>query len=224
MSSTSPLIRLGTAFRARRSRRLKARIEALAAQNGGQLNVLDLGGSAGYWQRLGFDWMRAHGVKVMCVNYDESELPRGASGDIPIKLEIGDARALTRHADNSFDLVHSNSVIEHVGRWADMVAFASETRRLAPAYYVQTPYFWFPVDPHFFRVPFFHWLPVGVRAKLLKRFKVGWAKPSGDINRAMTSVQSSDILDRTQFRALFPDGRHRFEWAGPLPKSMIVER
>jgi hypothetical protein len=104
-----------------------------------------------------------------------------------------------------------------------MRAFANETRRLAPAYYAQTPYFWFPLDPHFPRVPLFHWMPVSWRCKLLSRFRIGWAQPTRDMDRAMAMVQSSVLLDRSQFKALFPDARHRFEWL-ILPKSMIAER
>lgn len=210
-------------FRARRNRALKQRIEVMAAERGGRLSVIDLGGSAGYWAALGFDWMRSHGVRVTCINYEPRELTRNSPGNDLMELRQGNACNVDA-PDNSFDFVHSNSVIEHVGRWSDMAAFAGEVRRLAPSYYVQTPYLWFPIDPHFFRVPFFHWLPVAVRARLVSRFKVGHATTRGDLAKAMRIVQSSDILDRAQFRTLFPDARHRFEMAGPLPKSMIAER
>src|SRR3546814_10323990 len=66
----------------------------------------------------------------------------------------------------SFDIAHSNSVIEHVITWDNMKNFARETRRVAAWHYVQTPYFWFPVDPHFYKLPFYHWLPRPLRAKL----------------------------------------------------------
>ena len=56
-----------------------------------------------------------------------------------VSLIVGNACAMEL-AENSYDFVHSNSVIEHVGRFADMTEFAKEVRRLTPAYYVQTPY------------------------------------------------------------------------------------
>jgi hypothetical protein len=217
---------LSRRFRDRRNRALRAFIGRLADRRpagAGPFRILDLGGSWAYWERVGLDFLDAHDVEVICVNHLESELRVHGRPD-RLQAAVGDARHLPHYADMSFDLVHSNSVVEHVGRFPDMMAFAREVNRLAPAHYVQTPYMWFPIDPHFPRVPMFHWLPESWRAKLLLRMKVGWSRKARDMAHAMQLVEGVVLLDRRQFRFLFPQSRHRFERFLLLPKSMIAER
>src|ERR1700693_501525 len=98
---------------------------------------------------------------------------------------------------------------------------ASEVRRLAPLYFLQTPYFWFPVEPHN-RTLFFHWLPEPIRVSMLMRKPRGhWGKaPNVDI--AMRQIQSASLLDVRMFGALFPDAiiaRERVSW---ITKSLIA--
>jgi hypothetical protein len=123
-----------------------------------------------------------------------------------------------RFADRSFHIVHSNSVIEHVGDWRRMTAFAREVRRLAPAYFVQTPNFWFPVEPHFM-TPVFHWLPEAVRVALVRRFALGHRNRQPEIGSAVEEVESVHLLNRKMFSFLFPDGRLVIERMLGLPKS-----
>ena len=104
-----------------------------------------------------------------------------------------------------------------------MQACAKEIRRTAIEYYVQTPYLWFPVEPHF-RAPFFAWLPEQVRARILMRFDLGYIGRAATLDQAMTDVQSINLLDLAQMRALFPDSEIRFERALGLPKSLIATR
>ncbi|WP_448585556.1 methyltransferase domain-containing protein [Thermaurantiacus sp.] len=216
---------LSAYFRRRRDAGLRAMIVRLAKTKGsGPFRILDLGGRFDYWERVGLDFLEEQDVTVLCVNHSVEEMNANRFVSPRLSATVGNACDMRDHADGSFDLVHSNSVIEHVGRFADMLAFARETRRLAPAYYVQTPYAGFPIDPHWPRMPFFHWLPWWWRAKILRRFKIGWGRPTGDIAHAMRDLESAVLLDRSQFRYLFPDARHRFEWFLFLPKSMIAER
>ena len=56
----------------------------------------------------------------------------------------GDACSVEQFGDRSFDLVFSNSVIEHVGPPAKQAEFAHEVLRLGRSYWVQTPSKWFP--------------------------------------------------------------------------------
>lgn len=215
---------LSNQFRSQRDRLLKDLIKERRSSVSGVFNILDMGGSYKYWDRVGLDFLETNNINVTCVNYLESEFHLSEHKAERIKFIVADATNLESFADNAFDLVHSNSVIEHVGRWNQMRAFAKEARRLAPAYYVQTPYFWFPIDPHFYRVPFYHWMPESLRLKLIRRIKLGWALAIPDIHEAMTAVESAVILDATQFRSLFPDAEISFERLAFLPKSLIAIR
>ena len=136
---------------------------------------------------------------------------------------LGRGWRLSRPVAHVFDLVHSNSVVEHVGDWPRMEAFAAEVRRLAPRYYVQTPYFWFPIEPHF-SAPFFHWRSEQARARALLRRRHGFAERAADMGQAMRDVQHARLLDKQQFRFLFPDAEHIDERAAGLTKSLIAIR
>jgi len=215
---------LSTRFRKARDKLLRAFILERRAHVAGPFRILDLGGTADYWRRVGFDFLEAHDIDVTCVNHIATEFGASEAEAVRLRCIVGDACDMVGHGDNSFDFVHSNSVIEHVGRWPQMRAFANEVRRLAPAYYVQTPYFWFPIDPHFYRVPLFHWLPESLRLKLLQRFKIGWSPATRDVDRAMSMVMDVVLLDRQQFAALFPDAEIIAERLALLPKSLIALR
>lgn len=190
----------------------------------GTFRIIDLGGRADYWQRVGIDFLDLHDVTVTCVNASEAEFYGTSQGSGRIETRIGDARAMVDLGNLSYHFVHSNSVIEHVGSFADMRDFANEVRRLGVAYYVQTPYFWFPFDPHWPRMPFFHWMPGSTRQKLLRRFSLGWGGRCRDVDHAMRDLQGTSLLDWSQMSALFPDAKLRAERFSLLPKSMIAER
>ena len=50
-------------------------------------------------------------------------------------------------------------------------------RRIASAYWVQTPNFWFPIEPHFL-MPGWQWMPRAVRTELLHRLRSPLQDPS----------------------------------------------
>lgn len=224
IADTRNLDSLSSKFRSKRDVGLRAFIAARRRGVDGPFRIIDIGGTIDYWRRVGFDWLVANDIDITCVNHIASEFGATADELTRIRCIVGNGCALTGHADNSFDLVHSNSVVEHVGGWPDMRDFANEVRRLAPAYYVQTPYYWFPIDPHFYRVPFFHWMPVSWRLKLTRRMKVGWSRAVPDVDHAMRNIMGTVLLDEVQFTSLFPDGRLTYERLALLPKSMIAMR
>jgi hypothetical protein len=183
----------------------------------GFCRIVDLGGNAEYWLDLEEVW-RGRPVEITTVN-----LRAGAATDSRFHAVVGDCRSLPQFRDGAFDLVHSNSVIEHVGRWNDMRAMANEVRRLAPRYFVQTPNFWFPLEPHF-RVPFFHWMPEPLRYALV-RARANGAFPRAETpDDAMRFLEDSILLDAKRMATLFPEASIEREWIFGLPKSLIAVR
>ena len=208
---------LASRFRAARRRRVVELIEATHAA-AGQCRILDVGGRPEYWQPFDRAMLARCGVHITLVNFETFTV------DDPLFTAIeGDACDLAQWPDGSFDLVHSNSVVEHVGDWPRMEAFAREVRRLAPRYYVQTPYFWFPVEPHF-SAPFFHWRSEQARARLLMKRSHGFSEKAPDIGAAMRDVQHARLLDKGQFSFLFPDADYPHERVAGLTKSLIAVR
>ncbi len=108
-------------------------------------NILDVGGSSETWLGTGFEH------KVTLLN-----LTKPKERDIKKKFKAIQANALNMHMykENEFDIVFSNSVIEHVGDRANQKRFAEEVKRVGECYWVQTPNRHFPMEPHFL-FPFF---------------------------------------------------------------------
>ena len=207
----------GNAFRARRLARFLALTDAVIARSG-RCRVLDLGGEAAYWRALREHW-DARRLDITLVNTNMAE----PASEGPITVRPGDARALPDLGDDSYDVVHSNSVIEHVGTWLDMQAMAAEVRRLAPAYYLQTPSFWFPYEPHL-RVPFIHWMPRPWRRRIVMARACGFYPKATTVAEAYKILADASLIDAAGMTALFPDADIVRERIGPLTKSFIAIR
>jgi len=203
-------------FRQRRFALLRPMIEHVISAKG-HCRIADIGGTEYYWQIAG-DFIARSPVEIHLINLDKAK-----TSSPKLVGHAGDACDLKAFSDDDFDLVHSNSVIEHVGDWKRMTAMAREVRRLAPAYFVQTPNFWFPYEPHF-RAPLFHWLPEPVRAQLLLRFNLGFGGRRKTMEQAMQGVQSSSLIGASQMAALFPDANILRERFGTLTKSLMAVR
>ncbi|MEZ5922093.1 MAG: class I SAM-dependent methyltransferase [Parvularculaceae bacterium] len=207
---------LSRRFRAKRFDRIGALIDKVIAEKG-SCRIADLGGTKYYWE-IAEEFIARRPVEITLINPKEAQESSGK-----FRFLAGDATDLTILDDMSFDLVHSNSVIEHVGDWKDMAAMAANIRRLAPRYYVQTPNFWFPYEPHF-RCLFIHWLPEQIRYRLVKRFALGFADSKKTVAAAMERVQSARLIDAGQMGALFPDAEMERERVFGLTKSLIAIR
>jgi SAM-dependent methyltransferase len=118
-----------------------------------------------------------------------------------------DAAAGLPFASDEFDLVYCSSVIEHVPS-PRRAAFAAELRRVGRGWFVQTPAFSFPLEPHSL-LPAAHWLPP--RARRLY-WRLGAAGEWEEIS----------MLRRAEVEELF--GPALPERVGPLVKSWVCVR
>lgn len=87
-------------------------------------SVLDVGGYPGTWT------VRPQLAKVVdCINLHEVNFEEDRYPNHRITTSIGDGCSLT-YDNSSYDILFSNSVIEHVGDWEKQQAFANEVRRV----------------------------------------------------------------------------------------------
>lgn len=193
---------------------------AKAYEKYGCVNVLDMGGTRQYWNIVSDTTLSQYHVSITLVNLPGSkqQLSEGR-----FKYIEGDCCDLSSFADNSFHIVHSNSVVEHVGDWEMMVRFAREVSRLAPVYYVQTPNFWFPIEPHCM-APFFHWLPRQIRVFLLLKLNVGNWHRHDSVDSSIRRIDGTQLLDKRMFYELFKDAIYNTERFLLMPKSLIAIR
>jgi hypothetical protein len=180
--------------------------------------LLDLGGYPMNWFGKG----RVIG-EVDVVNLGLAHTADAPAGSPAIRAIDGDARCLEME-DDEYDIVFSNSVIEHVGSFEDQQAFAREARRLGTRLWIQTPAFECPLEPHFLGV-FIHWFPRNWHAPMARFLSVrgltGAAKPQ----ELREIAASTRLLSRREMQFLFPDCRiwtERMCWV--IPKSHVAVR
>ena len=207
-------------FRSRRFQAFKGLLDEVLAHRD-RVRILDVGGSPTYWNML--DPSYDEKVEIHCLNF-ESEFSKYAGLRKTIQLEIvaGDGCDMPQYEDGSFDIAHSNSVIEHVGSLQNMAKFAAETRRVGRAYYMQTPNFWFPLEPHYM-VPLIHWLPDAAKIALFTNVSVGYASKVS-FEDALMRIDHTRMLSARMMRRLYPDATVHFERFLLLRKSIIAIR
>ena len=171
-----------------RRRRIRKMQSILVLQPGSR--VIDLGGTSSIWAHVELP-LDITIVNLPGIAVDEVKVPQHR-----ITFASGDATALS-YPDSSFDMVFSNSVIEHVGGPEKRRDFAREVRRLAPQYYVQTPSVFFPLEAHT-GLPLWWAMPAWMREWFHRR----WQKALPAWNEM---VRGTTFVRKSELRELFPD-------------------
>jgi hypothetical protein len=175
-----------------------------------QMKVLDIGGETAFWRNRS-----VHPAHVTMINL----APQPADESWIDAIE-GDGCALPPDL-GTFDLAFSNSVIEHVGGHWRRERFAEGVRNAAPRYWVQTPYRYFPIEPHFV-FPFFQHLPRSVQARIAVASPVGNYRAVTNPDVALRAALVIELLSVTEMHHYFPDATIRRERFLGLTKSLIA--
>ena len=169
--------------------------------------VLDMGGGAFNWTMLP---VRPK-LTILDVYEHANRVPWAT-------YVVGDG-CKTGFPDKAFDIVFSNSVIEHVGDIERQREFAAECMRCGRNFFVQTPNQWFPFDTHTL-MPFAHWLPRRMFRKLVRfspRLLLFTSDP-GDLE----DFRNLHLLTRKELKQLFPGATIMEEKFLGLTKSLIA--
>ena len=97
----------------------------------------------------------------------------------------------------------------------------NEIIRVCKRYFVQTPNYFFPIEPHFL-FPFFQFLPFSIRVWLVLHYNLGWFDKAHDISSAHAIVGGITLLKKKELRMLFPNARIVKEKFMGLTKSFMV--
>jgi hypothetical protein len=191
-------------FRRRRFARFQRELRV-----GADTRVVDLGGYAYYWSY--FDPR----PRLTIVNLEPPAQPEPA-----VDWVIADGTKLP-FRDGAFDVAFSNSVVEHIPLDEDRRAYAAEIARVGRTYYVQTPYRWFPVEPHLM-TPLIHYLPKSWQRPLLPYCTVWGLLHKPTPQGCDDFLRDIRLLTTAELRSLFPGATIWRERALGLLKSITA--
>lgn len=184
--------------------------------SGSPIHILDIGGRPDYWEMMLASQSLKADPHITLLNTETYAVSRPNFTAL-----VGDGRTMPQFADQQFDIVFSNSTIEHVGDFADQQRMANEVRRIGRRYYIQTPNRYFPIEPHFL-FPLFQFLPITWRVWLVQHFNLGWYSRIPDYRRALAEVTSIRLLSKAELLQLFPEATIFEEKFFGLVKSFVA--
>jgi hypothetical protein len=178
------------------------------------LRILDIGGTEHYWTSMGYDLGDKTEMVLLNLYKNETSLPGFSS-------IVGDACDLKDIENNSFDIVFSNSVIEHLFTQTHQQKMAAEVERVGKSYFIQTPNRYFPIEPHW-SFPFFQFLPFSLQVLLTQHFTLGNITKTGNKEAAIALVKEVRLLSKKEFAGLFTGAQIFDETILGLTKSFTA--
>jgi len=174
-------------------------------------SILDIGGTPYNWNLIG--WKN----KIVLLNitsHSDTACPNN------FIFVTGDGTDL-QYPDKEFDIVFSNSVIEHVGSSQNQMKFSAEISRVGKRVWLQTPAREFFFEPHYL-MPFIHWFSKKTQKKFIRNFSL-WgllSRPSQQL--VNDTVDEINLLGYNEIKNLFPDYVIKKEKFLFMTKSYLV--
>ncbi len=207
------------------SRKKRAKIFHSHFNIGPDTTILDLGGGTGNL----IDSMIEHKHNVYIADFDKHDLALAKKKGFNI-IELDESGRIPIEK-NQFDIIFSNSVLEHVtvdkkdvytitdnkefysAAIQRQKLFADEIRAKSDKYYVQTPYKFFILESH-------SWLP-GLIVLLPRKLQIGLINFTNKFWVKQT-IPDFNLLTYKEMQALFPDAKIIKEKSVFMVKSLIA--
>ena len=206
---SNALFSLGNKMRLKRFVFLKKQFDKMSKP----IRILDVGGTQNYWKdKEVFNNSDYHitllNLKKVDVDYSN------------VKSVSGDATNLSHYKEDKFDIVFSNSVIEHLYTYDNQVKMAKEIKRVGKLFFVQTPNKYFLIEPHYV-FPFFQFIPKKIGFLILTKTKLcrGYKWTDSYAQKYLDEIR---LISLNEMKELFPDSHIYYEKICGLNKSFTA--
>lgn len=193
-------------FVRRISRNARQRVHSvfmLAMRPGPGDRILDIGASdvTGTDSNM-LEQLYPHRENLTCASLsDGASILEAYPGVHHVRITPGEPLPFER---NSFDIVYSNAVLEHVGSQKQQRAFIEEMCRVAPRRFLVVPNRSFPIEHHTC-LPLVHYLPKPLFRRLLRGTRYDYWSYEANLN----------YLSADDLRTIWPGARQpSIAWAG----------
>jgi len=193
---------IGDQFRSRRFRFFQEFLNTCE----GEIHILDVGGTENFWKNRNLEFNGKVKITLLNLSKENTSLPYVSS-------VAGDATKMTSFNARQFDIVFSNSVIEHLYSFENQAKMASECQRVGKHFFIQTPNKYFFMEPHYL-LPYFQFVPKRIAHWVLTSTRLSrgykWSP-----NQATQYLEEIRLLSLKEFHELFQNGQmfhEKFLW------------
>jgi Methyltransferase domain len=182
-----------------RDARLRFFAERLQTLGDRPVTLLDVGGYEQFWVSRGYQYHPHLHITLLNLDEEPTHYPN-------VKSVKGNACDMGEFGDQHFDVVFSNSVIEHLHSYEAQQAMAREVQRVGKHHFVQTPNRHFFIEPHYL-LPWFQFLPRAQQLVILTKTSLSRRFKRMSVEAATETLNEIRLLSAKEFRSLFPQSQ-----------------